>query len=245
MNEGVLPRRIEIGAIFVAMLLVDCFPAALHAQEGSSEIPDLSAIWQRSGRHTMPSELSLNARGIAMREAFDQFQHPMYDCGPASTPQILGDPYNLQIEQRTDRVIISFEKDEVTRTVWLEGHGHRAATANDFSVQGYSTGRYENGDLVVETTRFTFDPAGLSARGTGMVPSSTSKRTVERYSRDGDQLTVEVAVHDQLFLTEPMQFRFQFASTDTPLVDWLPCDPAHARNPLRYIPDEELKYGVR
>lgn len=247
-TEVAFPRgALDIGGVLTLLLtLAAYFPGGLQAQEGSSAHPDLSSVWQRSGRPVTPApeDLPLNARGVAMRDAIDEAQHPMYDCVPAAIPHILGDPYNFSIEQLQDRVIIQYEKDEITRTIWLDGHGHRAATSNDFSVQGHSTGRYENGDLVVETTHFTFDPSGIEDKPP-MVPSSTSKRTVERYSREGDRLTVHVSVEDPRFLTEPVQFSFQFEPTEAALVDWIPCDPSHARNALRYIPEAELKYGIR
>jgi hypothetical protein len=246
MAKADLPRRlIGFGAVVTFLMVLAGYPSAgLQAQEGASAIPDLSAIWQRSGRPVTPEEFPLNARGVGMREAIDEFQHPMYDCVAAATPHILGDPYNFSIEQLPDRVIIAFEKDGITRTVWLDGHGHRAVAASDFSVQGYSTGRYENGELVVETTHFTFDPSGIEDKPP-MIPSSTSKRTVERYSREGDRLTVEVGLEDPLFLTEAVLFTFQFEPTETPLVDWIPCDRSQARNALRYIPEDQLKYGIR
>ena len=245
-EKNTFPRRLtELSAVVSLVLVLAAYlPGGLQAQEQSAAIPDLSAIWQRSGRAVTPEEFALNARGIGMRDAIDEFQHPMYDCVAAATPHILGDPYNFSIEQLPDRVIIQFEKDGITRTVWLDGHGHRAAAASDYSVQGFSTGRYENGELVVETTHFTFDPSGIEDKPP-MIPSSTSKRTVERYSRDGDRLTVEVELEDPLFLTEPALFTFQFEPTETPLVDWIPCDRSQARNALRYIPEDQLKYGIR
>ena len=33
--------------------------------------------------------------------------------------------------------------------------------------------------------------------------------------------------------------------TETALVEWIPCDPAQSRAPLRYIPEDQLKYGIR
>lgn len=258
MDKRALVRRVSsfTAPVSFALMLTAYLPGELPAQEGAAEIPDLSAIWQRI-RLPRPDEippdargfgrmgsLALNARGIGMRDAFDESLHPMYDCVPATIPQLLGDPYNFSIEQLPDRVIVRFEKDDVTRTIWLEGHGHREATANDYSIQGYSTGRYENGELVVETLKYAFNPSGLVERSP-MVPSSTSKRTVERYSRDGDGLAVEVRLEDPLMLKEPILFSYLFEPTDKPLVDWLPCDPAQARAPLRYIPEEDLKYGIR
>lgn len=242
------PRRaIEVVAVVTLLFVaIGHLPARLQAQAptGSSAVPDLSGIWTRSSSATTPDHLPLNARGIALREAIDESLAPMYDCVPATVPHLLGDPYNFSIEQRSDRVIITFEKDAVTRTVWMEGHGHRQAMASDYAVQGYSTGRYEGNQLVVETTKFTFDLGGLEDKPP-MTPSSTQKKTVERYSRDGDRLTVEVVMEDPLIMTEPVRFRFEFLSTEEALVEWPECDPEQSRAPLNYIPLDQLKYGIR
>jgi hypothetical protein len=243
MGSDRFPRSV-IGIAMSLVIAGGWLPNLARAQHGASDVPDLTAIWTRSGRAVTPTEFPLNARGLAMREAFDEFQHPMYYCAPAATPHIFGDPYNLQIEQLSDRVIIHFEKEAIVRTIWLEGHGHPAAGPADFSIQGYSTGHYEDGDLVAETTHYTYDPSGIEDKPP-LIPASTAKRTVERYSRDGDRLTVDIDLHEPLFLTEPLHFSFQFEPTDTPLVDWLPCDPSQASNALRYIPQDELKYGIR
>ena len=242
------PRRaIEVVAVVTCLFVaIGHLPARLQAQAptGSSAVPDLSGIWTRSSPATTPDHLPLNARGIALREAIDESLAPMYDCVPATVPHLLGDPYNFSIEQRSDRVIITFEKDAVTRTVWMEGHGHRQAMASDYAVQGYSTGRYEGNQLVVETTKFTFDPGGLEDKPP-MTPSSTQKKTVERYSRNGDRLTAEVVMEDPLIMTEPVRFRFEFLSTEEALVEWPECDPEQSRAPLNYIPVDQLKYGIR
>ncbi len=242
------PRRtIEVVAVVTFLFVaIGHLPARLQAQAptGSSAVPDLSGIWTRSSPATTPDHLPLNARGIALREAIDESLAPMYDCVPATVPHLLGDPYNFSIEQRSDRVIITFEKDAVTRTVWMEGHGHRQAMASDYAVQGYSTGRYEGSQLVVETTKFTFDPGGLEDKPP-MTPSSTQKKTVERYSRNGDRLTAEVVMEDPLIMTEPVRFRFEFLPTEEALVEWPECDPEQSRAPLSYIPLDQLKYGIR
>jgi hypothetical protein len=216
---------------------------ALQAQSAGA-VPDLKGIWARTGRVVTPGELHLNARGVALKEAIDESLAPMYDCVPATTPHILGDPYNFQIEQQADRVILRFEKDAVTRTVWLEGKGHRQATPNDYAVQGYSMGRYENGQLVVTTTKFTFDPGGLEDKPP-MIPSSTQKKVTERYYKKGNELIVEATMEDPLILTAPAKFVFQFKPTTEALVEWPECDPEQARAPINYMPVNQLKYGIR
>jgi hypothetical protein len=235
-------RALRAAAV-AAGLAVACLPAALYAQ-APTEIPNLTGIWARAGRAITPDELPLNARGIALREAIDESLAPMYDCVPATVPHILGDPYNFQIEQQPDRVMIRFEKDAVTRTVWLEGHGHPPVSNNDYSLQGRSVGRYEGGQLVVETTKYTFDPGGLEDKPP-MTPTSTLKKTIERYSRDGDKLTVEVTLEDRLIIKEPVHFKFEFSPTTEALVEWPECDPDQARAPIDYMPVDQLKYGIR
>ena len=242
-------RRRLAGAAMIATLLVaasahvsDAVQAQAPARPAAA--PDLAGVWTRGGRTTAPNELPLNARGIALREAIDESLAPMYDCVPATVPHILGDPYNFSFEQQRDRVIQRFEKDAVVRTIWLEGHGHREGTANDYGVQGYSTGRYEGGTLVVETSKFTFDPGGLEDKPP-MVPSSTSKKVVERYTRKGDALRVEAVMEDKLIMTAPVKFTFEFKPTKDALAEWPECDPEQSRAPLQYLPVNQLKYGIR
>jgi hypothetical protein len=219
---------------------------ALQAQApaGASAVPNLGGAWTRGRGGSGPGELPLNARGVALKEAIDESLAPMYDCVPATIPHILGDPYNFAIEQRPDRVIIRYEKDAVVRTVWLSGPGYRPATAGDYSVQGYSIGRYEKNQLVVETTKFTFDPGGLEDKPP-MVPSSTQKKVTERYSRDGDRLLVEAVMEDPLIMLKPVTFTYAFQPSKEALAEWPECDPAQSRAPLMYIPVNQLKYGIR
>jgi hypothetical protein len=228
--------------------LVGILPSTLHAQGQSAagSIPKLSGVWTRGGRAGGEPEgqLPLNKRGMALRDAIDEPMSGMYHCVPATAPHILGDPYNFKFEQKADRIIQTFEKDAVVRTFWLEGHGHHAATPSDYALQGYSTAKYDNGTLVVETTKFTFDPGGIEDKPP-MVPSSPLKKVVERYSLNGDHLVVEATLEDPQFLSKPINFAFEFAPTKDALVEWPECDQQEASQPLQYIPTTQLKYGLR
>jgi hypothetical protein len=224
-------------AVATAVLMMPGHVSSLQAQA----VPSLSGIWARTRTVAPnPDQLPLNARGVALKEAIDESLAPMYDCVPATIPHILGDPYNFSIEQRPDRVIFKFEKDGVTRTAWIGGR----ATPSDYSVQGYSVAKYEGSTLVVETSMYTFDPGGLEDKPP-MVPSSTQKRTTERYTRNGDTLTVDVVLEDRLIMKEPVKFMFQFKPTKEAIVEWPECDPEQARAPINYMPVSSLKYGIR
>jgi len=152
-----------------------------------------------------PDDPKLTDRARAFQKAFDEIAAPKYDCAPMSIPHMYTDPYAFKIEQQRDRVIISYEKDDVVRTVWMDGFGHKKPALNQFFVHGYSTGRYEGNTLVVETTRFTFDPMGLNSDF--KMPTSSQKRVTERFSLEGDALAFEVKTEDTFFLKEPWIYR--------------------------------------
>jgi hypothetical protein len=150
-------------------------------------------------------------------------------------PSLVIDPYNFSIEQQRDRLVFTYEKDDIVRTIWLNGAGPKP-TVYDQYWQGHSVGRFENGVLLVETTKFPFDPTGLDDMYN--IPSSTQKRVVERYWRDGDALKADIVTEDPLFLTRPVQFQFEWQRTDEPLVLPYSCDPELAKQPLQFIPSK-------
>ena len=233
-----------VAAVTLLLVLAGYRPPSLDAQSpesavqaaGSSlEVPDLSEIWTRRGRVGEDGPIRLTARAIGFLEMFDEVLAPRYDCRPATVPVIIRDPYNFRIEQQPDRVLLIYEKDDVVRTVWMEGHGHPTPGPADFSMQGHSIGRYEGDSLVIETTKFDFDPNGHV--NSGNVASSTLKKVSERYWRVGDRLRVEVVAEDPLILLEPYKFVYEWGPTETELAAFN-CVPEEARFPAQFFPSK-------
>jgi hypothetical protein len=226
---------------------VACASAALAAvgatlaAEAQRGVPDLTETWARRGCTGgqpcpfIPTQLPLKARAIGFIQAFDEALGPKYDCAPATMPSLVIDPYNFAIEQQRDRLVLTYEKDDIVRTIWLNGAGPKP-TVYDLYWQGHSVGRYEDGVLIVETTKFPFDPTGLDDMYN--IPSSTQKRVVERYWREGDTLKADIVTEDPLFLTRPVQFQFEWTRTDDELVLPYACDPELAKQPLQFIPSK-------
>jgi len=212
-----------------------------HAQADGAAASELAGIWSRRGCVANPvtcpmnpRTLPLRARTIGFREAFDEVLAPKYDCVQAAVPSLINDPYNFSIESLSDRLVFRYEKDDVVRTIWLEGFGHPDPGTYDFYIQGHSVGRFEDGALIVETTRFTFDPVGLDDMIN--IPSSTQKRVVERYWRERDTLRADVVTEDPLFLSSPIEMSFEWTATETPLVLPYGCDPELAKIQLDLLP---------
>ena len=239
--------RLSVAATTGCLLVVGCLTAGLlaQAQRTPAATPNLSGIF--NGRRCVPAnsdvcpemnvkggERLLTARGKAFVAAFDEVAAPKYDCSPATLPIIFGDPYAFQIEQLPDRVNMTYEKDDVVRTVWLEGRGHTPPRQGLLFMHGYSTGRYEGNQLVIETSRFTFDPEGFAGDALN-APSSTQKRLTERYTRDGNTLRMELTAEDPVFLREAIKYTMEWQVSAEPLSLPWSCDPAAAQRNLNVV----------
>lgn len=241
-------RKIALGmgcALVAGSGLLAAF--ATFSQQPSVAVPELEGLY--TGRRCVErsdvcpemglegARRVLTARALAFAQAFDELAAPKYDCWPATLPTLFGDPYIWEIDQRDDRVLLNYEKDDVRRTIWLEGHGHEAPPAGAFFIHGYSSGRYEDEQLVIETTHFVFDPGGLAGDALA-APSSTQKRLVERYWREGDNLRMDLTVEDPIFLREPIRYVMEWSPSSEPLPDGWNCDPAAAQRNLKIVPSK-------
>ena len=235
----------RLGIILTAAAGLTAGPMS-ESQVPATDVPDLSGIY--TGRRCVPAnsdvcpemnlegaERVLTARARAFADAFDELAAPKYDCWPATLPILFGDPYAWRIEQLDDRVVFTYEKDDVVRTIRLEGHGHPQAEPGDFFIHGSSTGRYEEEQLVVETDHFIFDPGGLAGDYLS-APSSTQKRLTERYWREGENLRMALTVDDPIFLRTPIEYVMEWQPSAEPLSLPWDCDPAAAQRNLKVVP---------
>ncbi|HEY5624056.1 MAG TPA: hypothetical protein VIV14_09860 [Gammaproteobacteria bacterium] len=211
------------------------------AQMSGGGTPDLSGFWDPDtctpdGECPWFQELPTSEWGQASLESFVEFASPKYDCVPATAPGIVFDPYFFEIEQLEDRVIMRYEKDDVVRTVWMDGRQH-PELGREFSWQGHAIGRYENGELVVDTFNFYPDPIGIEDfLGLG---SSAQKHVVERYGLNGQRLYADVTVVDPVFLSQPASAHFEWirAPENYELIPY-DCAPDMARQPLQHADPE-------
>jgi hypothetical protein len=248
-EEGTEVKGIRMSwRVNLLLVAANLLAAGTALSQAPSAIPDLNGNWawgrcvNGQGFNCMliePDDPRLTERARAFQKAFDEVAAPKYDCAPMSIPHLYTDPYAYKIEQQRDRVIITYEKDDVVRTVWLEGHGHKRPAVNQFFVHGYSTGKYEGDTLVVETTRFTFDPMGMNSDF--KMPTSSQKRVTERFKRDGNALLLEVKTEDTFFLREPWVYSVRSARSNAELALPWNCELEAARHSLNLINTEYPK----
>ena len=230
--------RQSLIATCTAMVL--CTAGYVLAADGG--IPKLSGVWL-FGQCVDGSRMKclileendplLTDRARAFRDAMDEAAQPKYDCGPMSIPHMWTDPYSHQIKQFNDRIVFTYGKDDVVRTAWLPGSKHPKPAKNEFLYFGDSRARYENGALIVETTHFAFDPQGLNADF--RLPSSTQKKVVERYTREGDDLVLEVTTTDPFYLKKPWVYKVRSKPDPEPLALPWDCDADASRDILKLM----------
>ena len=163
-----------------------------------------------TGQRVTDSPMPLNAAGKKARAEFNASLNTSSQCIPMNLPSLLMLPYVFQISIDGDSVDLFHEYSQIRRPLTL---GSETANVTD-PMFGARTGRYEDGILTIESTKFPSMAAGLASgwdpNGNGAdIPSSDQKVLVERYavSEDGAQLTVDYTVTDPVYLTEPFSDR--------------------------------------
>jgi hypothetical protein len=127
-------------------------------------------------------------------------EDPLGKCFLAGVPRIMYLPFPFQIFQMPQYVIMAFEYDHATRTVYLNGTKHMDDI--DFWM-GDSRGRWDGDTLVVDVADNN-DQTWLDLAGDF---HSGQMKLTERYKRTGpDTLDYRVTVDDPKVYTRPWTF---------------------------------------
>jgi hypothetical protein len=180
-------------------------------------------------------KLPLNKRAIAWLHFQDLAISGKYYCKPAGIPTLSVFPgYSVRFEQRNDHVRMEYNilgRANVERTIWTDGRPFPPPA--EIAFYGFSVGRYEGNELVVETRNFTFDPTGIDENG--RIPSSYLKHLTERYSVTGkDRMRLVLTIEDPLFLKEPYTDTFEMRPSELPIA-WTACDEEISATPLMMV----------
>jgi hypothetical protein len=193
-----------------------------------------SQPWEARGGAKVGLKDFLNKRGLAWMEFRDEQMSEKHLCIPNTLPAIqdfyvgavymLG-PGELHIDSPTDAFT-----EGVRRVVYMDGRKHPGPHVQLF--HGHAIGWYEDNDLVIETTNFTFNPDGLEDHI--HVPSSAAKKVTERWVKQSPtRMTITYTVEDKIFLKQPWVFTWTYEKTDPPL----------PRNQVNFICDPDVSWS--
>ena len=164
-----------------------------------------------------PGEVEMKpwaAELVEQRHASRGLDDPVAYCKPWGMTQHATNLSPYKIVQTPDLIAILYEQDTVFRQIFLDG---RAPVEDPLPRWlGYSTGRWVDDELVVETTGFT-DQTWLDFSGH---PHTESLHLTERFRRtDAGHLQIETTVDDPE--TYSQSFTYTVTATITPDDDLL------------------------
>ncbi len=147
---------------------------------------------------TPPYAARLKAFEAAQKAGKEQ-DNPSANCVPPGMPEIMGQPYPMQIMYGPGQISIQLEAYMQMRHIYTDGRGHQADP--DLTYNGKSIGHWEGDTLVVDSVGFT-DSTPLG-RSYGM-RHSDKMHIVERFHlTDPDTLEVQTTIEDPEALTKP------------------------------------------
>ena len=179
------------------------------APKTASGKPDLSGIYQPNYRYfaNLAADVGLanvpmtpEARKIQEARATGLlgYEEPDAHCLPQGVPKINSAPVPFRIVQQEKLVVLVYEAFNLWRQVFLDGREFDDDLNPTW--MGYSKGRWEGNDLVVETRGLN----GKQWLDHGGLPASDKLTVVERFRRPRfGQLEIQVTITDPTYYTKP------------------------------------------
>ena len=190
------------------------------ATQGATANPDLSGPWARTGEGgyggiigdpeglkgmkppmTPWGEAKFNSHIPAMgiRGSAHPNDTTTFKCLPPGIPRIHREPGIMDFYAARGSIVQVWEFNHLFRVIHMDVQEHPADVHLYPTWMGHSIGHWEGDTLVVDTVGFN-DRAWLDRMGH---PQSESLRVVERIRRVGDNLRIDVTIHDPVAYVEP------------------------------------------
>lgn len=176
-------------------------PEAVRAAEAAAR--GIFRVWSRMGRSTADwpqfwlGSYPLTESAGAVAVAWDRAAGTDVGCRGKDMPWIMASNWPFEFRDEGDTIRLLAEEFDRERLIHLNGPATEAVP----SPMGYSTGRWEDGDLVVVTTHVNSGQLGRDG-----IPLSEDVEILERFSLSQDQrrLDYEMTITDAATFTEPV-----------------------------------------
>lgn len=208
------------GSILTGVALSALF--SVMPGQAQSKAPDLNGVWQAPYTNNLARplghELPMNAAGLAgftanrdSNEAYD----PSASCLPVGPARGIQAPLPFQIVQTPNLIIILFEYQRTYRLIYMDGREH--PRNNDPEWFGFSTGKWEDDTLVVNTSWMN-DRTWLDTAG--HIHSDKLKLT-ERFRKVSPEVIKwTVTWDDPVNYTEPFTIPFDLTRQNTMIMSY-------------------------
>lgn len=199
---------------------------AIDPAVAAADRPDgIFRVWVPAGNRApeWANDPPLTDAARAARAAYDPTRDdPLLDCTPPGMPRLVsragGHP--LRFAQDGEDILLQNEYFGLERRIHMDQSAAPAGTPA--TPLGYSTGRWEDGDLVITTTRI--DWPWFQLYGLEGVPQSDAVALVERFhlEESADELRYSLTVTDPATFTRPMTADDYIRFRWEPGLDFLP-----------------------
>ena len=220
-------------SIRIQWIAAACASLALHIAGSAGADASLDGVWilYRAEQFGNPN---LTEEGARARESYDfRTSDPALQCIPASWTRVYSNPNTpLEITETEDHVRIRYELFDIVRTIPLfdsvDDIAHTGPSTN-FNTLGSSAAWYDSDTLVVHTQDYGTESRVLSTiRQWAGLHQSALMRTVERYTRNGDILQIDITHFDPVMYREPLFVGYTLDLETEFQVEHYGCDPDDA-----------------
>jgi hypothetical protein len=184
------------------------------------EAPNIFRIWTPidfPATAIHPLDLSLTESAKQAAQSYDEIADDLaIKCIAPGMPSMLDNPYPIEFVDQVDQIVMRYEEWGAERIVHMkEGSIQKDPTTK----YGYSTGRWEDGSLLVETTNIDypyFDDGGT--------PMTKGMTVTERYTLRTDQSRLDwtATFADSEVLLSPVSFGGSFGWVpDTQIMEFI------------------------
>ena len=194
------------------------------AERGRQSATGIFRVWSRVAND--PDSWPLyrdNVTGLTqaaeqIKARWDPTQSPYLGCAPKGLPYVMGSAYPMEFVPQGEDLLVRLEESDARRVI----HMSSAAAEPEYSMYGYSTGRWDGNTLIVETEKI--DTPHFYGDGT---PQSRNIRLTEYFtlSESEDRLDYRLIVDDPETFTEIREFTRYWAWRPDLTVEPYNCQP--------------------
>ena len=211
---------------WIVTFALACVWADAKPQDPASDSPDMSGVWLATSPRSAggANRPPLTPRAQADLGAFDPLDDPVIRCVPPGFPRSGLIIYPFEIVQTDGLVVFLYESFGMVRRIYMDGR-----SLPDYlppAISGYSTGRWDEDALVVETSRVT--PGLLSGGG---IRQYGDVSVIERYRLvdEGRGLEADVTITAPETFVEPWFRGFTWELDPEGMIFESICDPDDRR----------------
>ena len=202
--------RVRMFAVAAALALAALVPGTASAQAKSAP-PDLTGFWVNQYTPDLSKALGtqppFTREGAERWRTVDTANDPTARCLPPGPTRAFTAPLPFLLVQHPTMIALLYEYFTVWRVIYMDGRPHPDDVDDIPDFMGHSIGHWEGSTLVVDTVGID----GRSWLDTAGHEHSDKLHVVERFEKNGANITWTATFDDPVFFTKPWSIARTFS----------------------------------